>query len=69
MRLSSYMKALNKLIFDGLELYIAYLYYHLHLPIIYPRKPSKKCPVHSYFEAGKAEYLRMYESFFGNYDN
>eukprot|EP00957_Ditylum_brightwellii_P093778 7140162-Ditylum_brightwellii.AAC.1 len=39
MRLSGYMAAPNKPIFDALHQCMAYLYHHPHKPIMYPKKP------------------------------
>jgi hypothetical protein len=41
MRLSGYMSCPNLPIFEALHHAMCYLYYHPHLPIMYPAKPPK----------------------------
>ena len=71
MRLSGYMAAPNKPIFDALHQCMAYLYHHPHKPIMYPRKSlnhlQPKLELH--FGNGKAEYLKQYKSFIDMYSD
>eukprot|EP00957_Ditylum_brightwellii_P138897 10586999-Ditylum_brightwellii.AAC.1 len=71
MRLSSYMAASNKSIFDALHQSMAFLYHPPHIPIMYPRKPfhlfQPNLEVHS--GSGKAEYLKQYKYFIPMYSD
>eukprot|EP00957_Ditylum_brightwellii_P089935 6849237-Ditylum_brightwellii.AAC.1 len=71
MRLSGYMTALNKSIFDDLHQCMAYLYHHPHKPIMYSRKPfhnlQPKLEIH--YGNSKAEYFKQYKSFIAMYSD
>eukprot|EP00957_Ditylum_brightwellii_P037783 2857525-Ditylum_brightwellii.AAC.1 len=69
MRLSGFMAVPDRPIFNAFELCMAFLYFHPHHPIMYPRKPLKEKPMTCCFGSGQAEYLTMYKSFFESYDD
>jgi hypothetical protein len=59
MRYSGYMACPNQPIFDALHLTMCYLYYHPHLPIMYPSKlyKSGSKSLQTHWKTGFAEYL------------
>jgi hypothetical protein len=57
MRITGYLAAPNKVIFEGLEHTMRYLYVYRHVPILYPRHPLDKKYLAMHWGKGSAEYI------------
>eukprot|EP00957_Ditylum_brightwellii_P030892 2340920-Ditylum_brightwellii.AAC.2 len=71
MRLSGYMAAPNKSIFDAPTQCMAFLYHHPHRPIMYPRKSFHQFQpnLEIHFVNGKVEYFKKYNFFIALYSD